>query len=151
MTAINVGDQAPDFERPDQHGQPLRLSDYRGQRAVVVYFYPKDETPGCTRQACAFRDHYQNFVDAGAEVIGISSDGDDSHRSFSTHHQLPFRLIADADASLRTAFGVPKTLGLLPGRVTYVIDRDGIVQHVFNSQLAPRRHIEEALASLAAT
>lgn len=115
---------------------------------MVLYFYPKDETPGCKRQACAFRDSYRDFADAGAEVIGVSSDSDDSHRSFAAHHELPFRLLADGDGSLRKAFGVPKTLGLLPGRVTYLIDSGGIVRHVFSSQLAPERHIKEALAIL---
>lgn len=148
MAAIEVGNAAPDFERNDQNGEPVRLADYRGERAVVLYFYPKDETPGCTRQACAFRDSYRDFTDAGAEVIGVSGDSDDSHQSFAEHHKLPFRLIADGDGRLRKAFGVPKTLGLMPGRVTYVIDRDGIVRHVFNAQLAPQRHIDEALATL---
>lgn len=151
MTAIDVGDTAPDFELTDQNGETVRLADYRGQRAVVLYFYPKDETPGCTTQACAFRDSYQDFTNAGAEVIGVSSDSDDSHHAFAEHHALPFRLVADRDGSLRKAFGVPKTLGLLPGRVTYVIDRDGVVQHIFNSQLAPKRHIDEALKTLDST
>lgn len=146
--AINVGDTAPDFERKDHNGDPVRLADYRGKSAVVVYFYPKDETPVCTRQACAFRDSHSDFENAGAEVIGISNDSDESHRAFAEHHKLPFRLISDRDGSLRAAFGVPKTLGLMPGRVTYVIDRDGIVRHVFNSQFSSGRHVREALDAL---
>lgn len=150
MARIKEGDTAPDFERTDQHGETVRLSDYRGQRAVVLYFYPKDETPMCTRQACAFRDSYEDFTDAGAEVIGVSADSERSHRAFAEHHGLPFRLVADTDGSLRQAYGVPRTLGLMPGRVTYVIDREGVVRHVFSAQLAAQRHIDAALATLRA-
>jgi len=148
MASVQVGDRAPDFELPAHDGGNVRLSDYRGERAVVLYFYPKDETPVCTKEACSFRDAYQDFVDAGAEVIGVSQDSVDSHRRFVARHGLPFRLIADTDGELRRAYGVPKTLGLMAGRVTYVIDRDGVVRHAFNAQLAAQRHVDEALAAL---
>lgn len=138
------GDPAPDFERPDQSGAPLRLSSLRG-KPVVLFFYPKDHTPGCTAQACAFRDAYQQFQSAGAEVLGISSGSPDAHASFAQSHRLPFRLIAD-DGAIRAAFGVPKTLWLFPGRVTYVLDAQGVIRHVFNSQLQVGRHIQDALA-----
>lgn len=145
MSGIRVGDKAPSLTGVAHTGQSVSLDDYRGKQAVVVYFYPKDDTPGCTTQACSFRDSYEDFVKAGAVVIGISSDSNTKHREFAERRQLPFLLLADEDGAMRTAFGVPKTLGLFPGRVTYVIDRDGIVQHVFNSQLNAAKHVTEAL------
>jgi peroxiredoxin Q/BCP len=120
------------------------LADLRG-RIVVLYFYPKDGTPVCTKEACAFRDAYEDFVRAGAVVIGVSSDSLDRHATFAAGHHLPFLLLADEDGSLRKAFGVTKTLGLLPERVTYVIDQEGIVRHEFSSQFSADRHVTEAL------
>jgi len=145
---VRAGDQAPDFELPDGSGQTVRLSDFRGRKAVVLYFYPKDDTPGCTKEACTFRDQYQDFADAGAEVIGVSSDSADSHARFASKYRLPFRLLADSDGALRKRYGVPATLGLLPGRVTYVIDKQGMVRHVFNSQLQATQHVAEAMGAL---
>jgi thioredoxin-dependent peroxiredoxin len=113
---------------------------------VVFYFYPKDESAVCTREACSFRDAYEDFVQAGAVVIGVSSDSPESHRTFAGRHRLPFILLADRDGSLREAYGVPSTLGILPGRVTYVIDKAGVVRHVFSSQLSADRHVAEALS-----
>jgi peroxiredoxin Q/BCP len=146
---IQVGEEAPDFSLPDADGKPVRLSARRG-KAVVLYFYPKDDTPGCTLEACAFRDQYEDFVDAGADVIGVSSDTSASHRSFSARHRLPFTLVSDRDGAVRKRFGVPSTFGLLPGRVTFVIDAAGVVRHVFDSQLAATRHVAEALEALRA-
>ncbi len=140
---IKVGDPAPDFDRPDQHGQPVRLRDLRG-KPVVIYFYPQDFTPACTAQACAFRDAYESFTQAGAEVLGVSTGSSGVHASFAQRHKLPFRLIAD-DGSLRSAFGVPRTLWLFPGRVTYILDAQGVVRHTFSSQLQVGRHIDDAL------
>jgi peroxiredoxin Q/BCP len=144
---IRPGDRAPDFALPDGEGKVVRLADFRG-KPVVLYFYPKDDTPGCTMEACAFRDQYEDFVDAGAVVIGASSDSSASHKSFAKRHRLPFVLLSDRDGALRKAYGVPSTFGLLPGRVTYVIDAEGVVRHVFNSQLAATRHVSEALDAL---
>jgi peroxiredoxin Q/BCP len=144
--AIGVGDKAPDFQLTDQAGRKVSLADFRGEKAVVLYFYPKDETPGCTKEACSFRDSYEDFVKAGAEVIGVSGDSVDKHKSFAEHHRLPFTLLADDGNKLRKAYGVPATLWILPGRVTYVIDKQGVVRHVFDSQLQATRHIDEALA-----
>jgi thioredoxin-dependent peroxiredoxin len=145
---IEIGELAPDFTLPDQSGQPVSLSDFKGQKAVVLYFYPKDNTPGCTAEACAFRDSYEVFKEAGAEVIGVSSDSADSHQGFAARHQLPFILLSDKGGKLRKQYGVPATLGLLPGRVTYVIDKEGVIRHIFNSQFAATRHVEEALKIL---
>ncbi|MBN2577452.1 MAG: peroxiredoxin [Pirellulales bacterium] len=145
MAAIRVGDLAPDFTLESQTGRPVSLADYRGKNAVVLYFYPKDETAICTKEACSFRDAYEEFVRAGAVVIGVSSDSAASHQAFAGGHQLPFLLLTDAEGALRKAFGVPKTLGLLPGRVTYVIDKEGSVRHVFRSQFSADRHVAEAL------
>ena len=112
----------------------------------MIYFYPKDETTGCTKQACAFRDHYQDFLDAGAEVIGISSDSEESHGSFVDHYGLPFILLSDKGGELRNKFGVPASLlGLIPGRVTYIVDKQGIIKYIFNSQIRIEKHITEAL------
>lgn len=145
---LRVGEPAPDFTLPSGAGQDVRLSDVLKQRAVVLYFYPKDETAGCTAEACAFRDSYEVFKDAGAEVIGVSDDSAESHRSFAAHHRLPFLLLADAGGVVRQRYGVRKWLGLVRGRVTFVIDRAGIVRHVFDSQTQATRHVDEALATL---
>jgi len=142
---LKVGDSAPDFTAPDQDGNMQSLQSTRG-KTLVLYFYPKDQTPGCTKEACSFRDAYEDFVQAGAVVIGVSSDSAESHKAFASGHRLPFLLLADTDDSVRQAFGVPKTLGIMPGRVTYVIDKEGIVRHVFSSQFAADRHVAEALA-----
>ena len=147
---IQPGNPAPDFTLSDASGRTVRLADYRGKKAVVLYFYPKDDTPGCTKEACTFRDQYQDFQDAGAEVIGVSSDSTASHSKFAEKYRLPFVLVADPGGAVRKKYGVPATLGLLPGRVTFVIDREGIVRHVFNSQFQATRHVEEALTALRA-
>ena len=150
MPPLNVGDRVPDITLQAHDGSTVRLADMVGRRPLVLFFYPKDDTPICTKEACAFRDAYETFSAAGAEVIGISSDSDASHRAFAARHKLPFLLASDADGSLRKAFGVPKTLGLFPGRVTYVIDRDGIIRLVFSAQLASQDHVTKALAAVKA-
>lgn len=142
--SVRVGDLAPDFERLDHEGRAFRLSDLRG-RCVVVFFYPKDYTPGCTAQSCRFRDGYEDFTAAGAEVVGISGDGASTHAGFAGRYRLPFRLLSDADGSLRRLWGVPRTLGLLPGRVTYVVGPDGVVRHRFSSQWRIGTHVQRAL------
>ena len=145
---LRVGDRAPDFTLPSGTGPEVRLSDVLKQRAVVLYFYPKDETPGCTAEACAFRDSYEVFKDAGAEVIGVSGDSAESHQSFAAHHRLPFLLLADVGGGVGKRYGTRKVLGLLGGRVTFVIDRQGIVRHVFDSQVQATRHVDEALETI---
>jgi peroxiredoxin Q/BCP len=147
-SSVRVGDEAPDFVLPDRTGKMVRLSEFRGHKAVVLYFYPKDDTPGCTKESCAFRDSYQSFQDAGAEVIGVSSDSAESHGKFAAKHRLPFTLLADQGGQVRKRYGIPATLALLPGRVTFVIDRSGIVRHVFNSQFQATQHVSEAREAL---
>lgn len=142
---IEVGDRAPDVSMSTNNGEQVSLGDYRGRNPVVLFFYPKDGTPICTKEACSFRDAYQDFIDAGAVVIGISSDSVESHQAFAEKHELPFLLATDRSGELRRAFGVPSTMRIFPGRVTYVIDREGIVRHIVNSQLALDRHVGEVL------
>ncbi len=146
--SVKVGDIAPDFSLRSQSGDMVSLSQFAGQKPVVVYFYPKDDTPGCTLESCSFRDSYTAFQDLGAEVIGISSDSMESHQRFAAKLGLPFLLLSDPGGKVRSAYGVPATLGLLPGRVTYVIDREGVVRHVFNSQFNPQAHVKEAIEVL---
>ena len=147
---VQVGDTAPDFTLPSQDGKMVSLQDFIGKSALVVYFYPKDDSPGCTKEACSFRDSYEVFKDAGAEVIGISADSEETHQQFAKRNRLQFVLLSDKDGAVRKRYGVPATFGLIPGRVTYVIDKQGIVQHIFSSQFTPEKHIEEALKTLQA-
>jgi peroxiredoxin Q/BCP len=142
---ITVGDRAPDFTLPGPGGKPVRLAELTASTAVVLFFYPKDDTPGCTTEACTFRDRYDAFAAAGAEVVGISSDSLESHDRFAGKHKLPMTLLSDADGRVRKLFDVKSTLGLLPGRATFVIDRSGVVRHVFVSQLRASKHVDEAL------
>jgi peroxiredoxin Q/BCP len=146
--AVKVGDKAPDFTLPSQMGDNVTLSEYFGKKNVVLYFYPKDETRGCTREACEFRDQYDVFTDLGAEVIGVSAQSVESHKSFATHYGLPFILLSDEKNEVRKLYGVPSSMGIIPGRVTYIIDKKGVVRHIFNSQFQPEKHIEEALKVL---
>jgi len=143
---LSVGNKAPDFTLPSSSGEPVTLSDVYSRRTVVLYFYPKDDTPGCTVEACSFRDRYDAFSEAGAEVIGVSSDSSGRHASFAGRHKLPFTLLSDQGGRVRKSYGVPAVLGVLPGRVTYVIDRTGTVRHVFNSMINIGQHVSDALA-----
>jgi thioredoxin-dependent peroxiredoxin len=145
MRAIQPGEPAPDFTAQTHTGQSISLADFRGKSAVVLFFYPMDGTSVCTKEACGFRDAYEEFVRAGAVVIGVSGDSLSRHRDFAANQRLPFLLVSDQDGQLRSSFRVPRTLGFLPGRVTYVIDRQGVVRYVFNSQFAAARHSAEAL------
>jgi thioredoxin-dependent peroxiredoxin len=139
---------APDFTLPALRGGQVTLSTFRGQKNVVLFFYPKDSSPGCTVEACTFRDAYEDFVEAGAEVIGVSSDSLDKHAQFAQRHQLPMQLLTDAGGVVRERYGVKRTLGLIDGRETFIIDKAGVVRHVFRSQLRVKSHVEEALAVL---
>jgi thioredoxin-dependent peroxiredoxin len=146
---IEAGTAAPDFELPDQSGKRVRLSGFRGKSPVVMFFYPKDDTSGCTIEACKFRDDFEKFQAAGAEVIGISDDSEHSHGAFVSKYKLPFTLLSDKGGNVRKLYGVKKTFGVIPGRATFVIDRAGVVRHTFSSQSKPAQHVEEALIALA--
>ncbi|CAN8268365.1 unnamed protein product [Cochlearia groenlandica] len=146
----NKGQAAPDFTLNDQTGKPVSLKKYKG-KPVVVYFYPADESPGCTKQACAFRDSYEKFKKAGAEVIGISADDSASHKAFASKYKLPYTLLSDEGNKVRKDWGVPGDLfGALPGRQTYVLDKNGVVQLIYNNQFQPEKHIDETLKFLKA-
>lgn len=146
--SIRVGDKAPDFTLMNQLGFKIRLYDIIGLENIVLFFYPKDDSLVCIKEACAFRDNYEVFQKYGAEIIGISSDSEKSHKNFAKNHRLPYTLLSDKGGKVRKLYGVQKTMGFLPGRVTYVIDKQGIVKHIFNSQLNFSGHIEEALEIL---
>jgi len=145
---IAIGEHLPDMSLPDQKGETTKLSDLWKKGPMVLYFYPKDETPGCTAEACTFRDQFTDFESAGARVVGVSSDSPESHRKFAEKHRLPFTLLSDQGGKLRKELGVPKTLGLIEGRVTFVIDGKGVVRGVFNSQFRATKHVAEALEVL---
>ncbi|BAY93287.1 MULTISPECIES: peroxiredoxin [unclassified Tolypothrix] len=145
---VKVGDTAPDFSLPAQNGETVNLRDFRGKSAVVLYFYPKDDTPGCTAESCAFRDRYEVFKNAGAEVIGVSGDSNQSHQQFAAKYNLPFILLSDKGDKVRKEYGATAAFGLLPGRVTYVIDQQGVVQYVFDSMFNFQGHVDEALKKL---
>jgi len=145
--ALKSGDRAPLIALQDQNGVERR-SDQLAGKALVLFFYPKDDTPGCTMEACAFRDSYADLQALGAEVWGVSGDNASSHQRFASRHNLPYPLLVDQNNLLRKAFGVPGVLGLLPGRVTYVIDASGVVRHVFNNLLDGPAHRREALDCL---
>jgi peroxiredoxin Q/BCP len=145
MTEIKIGDVAPDFTLPDQDGKPLTLSSLRG-KVVVLYFYPKDFTSGCTKEACHFRDAYEDFTEAGAVVIGVSGDSQESHRKFRDTNLLPFSLLSDQKGEAKKLYGVSGHL--LPARITFVIDKAGVVRNVFNSKIDMKAHVDEAMKVL---
>ncbi|XP_076890603.1 peroxiredoxin Q, chloroplastic-like [Bidens hawaiensis] len=145
---VNKGSVPPSFTLKDQDGKNVSLSKFKG-KPVVVYFYPADETPGCTKQACAFRDSYEKFKKAGAQVVGISGDDAASHKAFAKKYRLPFTLLSDEGNKVRKDWGVPSDLfGTLPGRQTYVLDKNGVVQLIYNNQFQPEKHIDETLKLL---
>ena len=148
VLTIKVGDKAPDFTLPSQMGDNVTLSEFFGKKNIALYFYPKDESPGCTKEACSFRDSYEELTALGAEVLGISGQGVESHKSFATHYGLPFILLADVGNKVRELYNVPSTMGFIPGRVTYIIDKKGVVRHIFSSQTQAEKHVEEAKKAL---
>jgi peroxiredoxin Q/BCP len=145
---VKVGDKAPDFTLPSQMGDNVTLSEFLGKKNIVLYFYPKDESPGCTKEACSFRDSYAELTNLGAEVLGVSGQSVESHKSFATHYGLPFILLSDQDNKVRKLYGVPSSMGIIPGRVTYIIDKQGVVRHIFSSQTHTQQHVEEAKKTL---
>ncbi len=143
-----VGTQAPDVSLQLHDGNIVKLSDFQGKQCAVLFFYPKDNTPVCTAEACSFRDAYPDFEDLDAIVIGISSDTPESHKGFAKKHTLPFPLASDPHGELRKAFHVPRTLGIMPGRTTFVIDRSGVIRLAFSAQFSAAKHVEKARDTL---
>ncbi|XP_009767565.1 peroxiredoxin Q, chloroplastic [Nicotiana tabacum] len=145
---VEKGSVPPPFTLKNQDGKDVSLSKFKG-KPVVVYFYPADESPGCTKQACSFRDSYEKFKQAGAEVVGTSGDDPESHKAFAKKYRLPYTLLSDEGEKVRKEWGVPADLfGTLPGRQTYVLDKNGVVQLVYNNQFQPEKHIDETLKLL---
>jgi len=146
---IKVGSKVPEFILKDQNGKEFDLKKVIGQKNLVIYFYPKDDTPGCTKEACSFRDQYEEFIQADAMVIGISSQSVSSHKKFADKYKLPFILLSDSTNNVRKLFGVhTNENGGIPGRVTFVVDKYGIIIYTFNSLTQPAKHVEEALQIL---
>jgi peroxiredoxin Q/BCP len=145
MVSVKVGEEAPDFTLPDQDNKPVTLSSLRG-KSVVLYFYPKDSSTGCTKEACYFRDAFEDFTEAGVEVIGVSGDSVESHSKFKESYMLPFTLLSDEKKEVRKEYGI---LGhVLPARVTFVIDKKGVIRHIFSSQTNMKAHVDEAMKIL---
>ena len=149
MNKIKVGSHVPEFKLPDQNGKIFDIQSVFGKKNLVIYFYPKDETSGCTKEACSFRDNFDVFKIHNAEIIGISGDGVTSHKHFANKYHLTFTLLADEGNNIRKLFGVPSSMmGAVPGRVTYVVNKKGIVTHIINSLTQPEKHIQEAITAL---
>lgn len=146
--SLVVGSLAPDFSLNSQNGESVSLSSFREKKNVVLYFYPKDNTRGCIVESSTFRDQYTVFQNADTEVIGVSSDDQASHQKFINEFRLPFILLSDIGGHVRKLYKVPATFGIIPGRVTFVIDKKGIIRHIFSSQFNPKSHVDQALKIL---
>lgn len=145
---LSVGDTAPDFALPNQHKVTVQLNELLKASSVVLFFYPKNNTPICTQEVCSFRDAYEGFQKHSVQLLGISSDNSDSHADFSKRHQLPYDLLSDIDGSVAKQYGLQKTLGLLPGRVTFVIDQSHVIQMAYANSMNASLHIQQALETL---
>lgn len=148
MPNVKVGESAPDFSLPNEENKLVSLSDYREKSSVVLFFYPKDFSPGCTSQACHFRDNYEDFTDLGATVLGISGDSVETHKKFLDQYLFPFSLLSDKGDQVRKIYGATKGFGLLPGRYTFVIDKNGIIRYIFTSETNMKKHIDESIRIL---
>lgn len=142
---LKINDNAPDFTAKDPEGNPIHFKELLGETPIVLYFYPKDFSQGCTKQAQAFRDNYEALKEQGAKVVGISPDSPESHKKFQEKHNLPFLLLSDEDHSISQLYGVKSTLGFIPGRETFIINSKGEIKHLYTSQFKPKKHIEEAI------
>jgi len=147
---IEEGQPAPPFTLKDAAGTPWSLDTLRAGGPVVVFFYPRDESPICTREVCAFRDAHEDFAEAGAAVVGISSDDGAAHEAFARKQRLNYVLLSDPRGEVRKAYGIPKTLGVLDGRATFVIDRAGKVRLAYAAQLVAEGHTRRALETVRA-
>ena len=144
--SLILGDKIPEFALPDQNGETFDVTDYLGKKKLVIFFYPKDGSLNCTREACYFRDIRDLFEEAGAEVIGISEQSVESHYDFARSNNLNYRILSDTNNYVRKLFGVPsKAFGLIPGRVTYVVNLKGEIVNIFDSQTKTQMHVDEAL------
>lgn len=149
MITLKAGDKAPDFESIDQDGKPIKLSDFKGKK-LVLYFYPKDNTPGCTAESCNLRDNYDALLKQGYKVLGVSTDNEKSHQKFIAKYELPFPLIADTNKSVHEAFGVwdmkkfmgKEYMGTL--RSTFIIDEDGMIEEVIE-KVKTKEHTAQIL------
>ena len=148
MAKVKIGDKAPDFNLQSSVGEKVTLSQFLRKKNIILFFYPMDESPVCSREAEAFRDNYKVFEKLDAEVIGVSSQSAESHKAFASHHNLPYILLSDSNSTVRKLYGVSTTFGVVPGRVTYIIDKHGIIKHVFSSQFQPAKHTKEAISAL---
>ena len=149
MSKISVGSTIPSFTLNDQNGHAFDIRTVLGKKNLVIYFYPKDDSPGCTKEACSFRDQFEVFAEADAVIIGVSSQSVKSHKEFAEKYRLNYTLLSDEEDVLRKLFGVPANLfGLIPGRVTYIVNKEGKVVYIFNSQIKAEQHVEEALKIL---
>lgn len=147
--SMKIGEIAPSLSLQNQFNETVNLSDYIGKSRLVIFFYPKDNTAGCTKEACAFRDYQKDFKELNCQIIGISSDNAEKHLEFAEKNNLDYPLLADIKQEARKLFGVPKSLfGLIPGRVTYVIDEKGVIIDIFNSQLQFTDHISNAIEAI---
>ncbi len=145
---MNIGDTLPDFTLKDQNGEEYSSTEVKGKQPVVIYFYPKNFTPACTKEACSFRDAYEDFKEQGAEVIGISEDSDASHQKFAARYNLPFMLLADTNNKVNKLFNVQrKMFGLLPGRETFVFNANGKLVYKFEA-MGATKHIKKSLEYL---
>lgn len=145
---LAIGTQAPEFSAPLDNGETFTLAGWRGKKHVVLYFYPKDNTRGCTREACAFRDNYDEIAKHDAVIFGVSADSVESHQRFRDKHDLPFPLIADIDKRVSKAYEARGLFGLMTARVTYVIDKEGVIRDAFRHEMAIGQHLSETLAAL---
>ncbi len=145
---LKVGEEAPHFSLLDQNGNSVSFLDFRGKKNLVIFFYPKDNTPGCTSESCSFRDNYAGFCALNTQVLGISDDSVQSHEWFAAEHRLPYPVLSDEGGKVRKSFGLNRFLGILPPRASFVIDQKGIICHVFSSQVQISRHIDETLQAV---
>ena len=149
MGKIELGSNVPIFELKDQNGELFKLERVLGKKNLVIFFYPKDDSPGCTREACSFRDQFEVFADADAVIIGINAQPVESHLAFAKKHRLNYTLLSDTGNKVRKLFGVPGSFfGLIPGRVTYVVNKEGKIAYLFNSQIQAEKHVDDALRIL---
>ena len=148
MDTIGIGSRLPSFSLQDQNGQVFDINSVIGKMNLVIYFYPKDDSPVCTKEACSFRDQYDVFQNNNAKIIGISGQSVESHLAFAKKNHLNFTLLSDEGNKIRKLFGVPSGILGIPGRVTYIVNKNGKVVYVFNSQMNGEKHVQEALRIL---